>query len=62
MSVDIGKIQFHYFFFEEKEVSDKMKNLEDTFLLKKVDCFFQDACNQYINDINHVLCFSNPVS
>ena len=30
MSVGIGKIQFHYFSFEVKKVSDKIKRLENT--------------------------------
>ena len=35
MSVGIGKIQFHYFSFEVKKVSDKIKKLENTLIIYK---------------------------
>ena len=33
MSVGIGKIQFHYFPFEMKKLSDKIKKLENTLII-----------------------------
>ena len=37
MSVGIGKIQFHYFSFEVKKVSDKIKKLENTLIIYSSD-------------------------